>query len=105
MPAALPANHDDHDGGDLCSTTAGTDYWRWRGTAPAVGHFDCRRAFGQPVADALHNARCLSVPGSILYLVEAVLAAEIFRDFWSATRSMTQPRTRRTIAALCPLAA
>src|SRR5579864_6414890 len=105
MPVAFPADHDDDHCGDLRSTSAGTHYGRWRGTAPAAGDIHCRRAFGQSVADALHHARRLSVPRSVLDLVEAILAAEIFRDFWSASRSMTAYRLARGVAALCPAAA
>ena len=63
---------------------------RWRGTAPAVGDFDCRRAAGQSIADALHHPGCLSVSRPLLDLGQAILAAQIFRHFWSPSRSMTE---------------
>ncbi len=61
LPAAIPADHDDDDGGD--SRRAAVDGWnrhRLR-AAPAAGHSHHRRPDLQPAADALHHTGDLSV--------------------------------------------
>ena len=59
LPAALPADHDDHDGRAAGGPAAGTGHGLRLGAAPAAGHRDGRRPAGQPGTDALHHARHL----------------------------------------------
>ena len=58
---AVPAHHDDDDGGVAGRTTVGARHGNWRGAAASVGHHDCWRIAAQPVVDALHNAGGLFV--------------------------------------------
>ena len=61
LPAALPADHDDHHGGAARRRAAGARHRHRLGTAPAARHHDHRRPDLQPGADALHHAGDLSV--------------------------------------------
>ena len=61
LPAALPPDHDDDDGGDAGRAAAGARRRRRRRDAPAARHRDRRRPARQPGADALHDARRLSL--------------------------------------------
>ena len=49
LPAALPADHDDHDGGAARRAAAGPRQRRGLGAAPAAGHRHRRRADREPV--------------------------------------------------------
>ncbi len=74
VPEAVPADHDDDDGGDAGRGAAGDRLWRGRRIAPAARHFDRRRADGQPGADPLHDAGHLSLPRSFPSVGAAALA-------------------------------
>ena len=64
LPAALPADHDDDDGGAAWRVAAGDRLRHRVRAAPAAGHRHRRRAVVQPDADALHDAGRLSVSRS-----------------------------------------
>src|SRR5581483_7055924 len=61
VPAALSADHDDHDGGIARRTAACAGLRRRLGAAPAAGRSDRRRPAGQPAAHAVHDARDFSL--------------------------------------------
>ena len=61
MLAAVPADHDDDDGGAAGRIAVGAGHGNWLGVAASAGHHDRRRTAAQPVADALHDAGDLSV--------------------------------------------
>ena len=63
LPAAVPADLDDHDGGDAVRHPADAGHRRRVGTAPAAGLRDGGRAGAEPDPDALHHAGDLSVSG------------------------------------------
>ena len=54
--AALPAHHDDHDGGAAQRHSAGVRLGHRLGIAETAGRSDGGRPAGQPGADALHHA-------------------------------------------------
>ena len=62
LPAALPADHDDHHGGAAGRAAAGAGHGRRLRAAPAAGHRHRRRPDRQPDADALHHAGGLPLP-------------------------------------------
>ena len=55
VPAALSADHDDHDGGAARRLAAGAGHGNWFGVAPPAGNRDRRRTAAQPAADAVHD--------------------------------------------------
>ena len=57
----FPSDHDDDNGGDARRPAIGDRVRRGRGAAPAIGHFDRRRADRQPGADPLHDPGNLSL--------------------------------------------
>ena len=57
---SLPADHDDHHGGDARRRSAGHWTRNGLGAAPAAGHFCCRRSAVLPGPHALHDAGHLS---------------------------------------------
>ena len=61
VPAALPADHDDDDGGAAGRIAAGARHRHGVRVAASAGHHDRRRLAGQPVADAVHDAGGLFV--------------------------------------------
>ena len=61
LSAPLPAHHDDHDGGASRRHPADAQLRCWFGVAAATGLYDRRWAAAEPVADALHDARGLSL--------------------------------------------
>ena len=61
LPAALPADHDDHHGGAAGRRAAGARHRHGLGVAASAGHHHRRRTDLQPDADALHHAGDLSV--------------------------------------------
>ena len=65
MHAALPAHHDDDDGGAVWRAPAGLWDRHRIGTAPAAGHHHRRRTGGQPDADALHHTGGLPCAGQV----------------------------------------
>ena len=69
VPAALPADHDDDDGGAARRPAAGDRLRHGRGAAPAARHRDRRRPDLQPDADAVHDAGRLSLSRSPADLV------------------------------------
>src|SRR2546426_6708717 len=75
LPAALPADHDDHHGGNPGRAAARAAPGRRRRTASAARHRDRRRADPEPAAHAVHDAGRLSVPGPLPAVVEAPDAA------------------------------
>ena len=56
LPAALPADHDDHHGGAARRAAAGAGHRHRRRAAPPAGHRHRRRPDLQPGAHALHHA-------------------------------------------------
>ena len=56
LPAALPPDPDDHDGGPARRAAADAGQRHRLGTAPAAGRGDRRRPDRQPGADAVHHA-------------------------------------------------
>ena len=56
LPAAVPADPDDHPGGDVRRDAADAGHRRRLGVAPPVGHLHRRRPAGEPVADPVHHA-------------------------------------------------
>ncbi len=60
MPGAIPADHDDDDGGAVRRRSAGRRTWRGRGTAQAPRRRDRGRTDRLADADALHHAGHLS---------------------------------------------
>src|SRR5262249_49383229 len=56
LPAAFPADPDDHDGGVVGSAALGTGDGGGVGAAAAAGHRHRRWAARQPAAHALHHA-------------------------------------------------
>src|SRR5262249_47278101 len=58
---ALPADPDDHHGGDSRRPAADARHRHRFGTAPAARHRHYRRTCVQPIADAVHHARHLSL--------------------------------------------
>ena len=56
LPAALPPDHDDHDGRAARRYAAGARQRHRLGAAAAAGHCHGRRTAAQPGADALHDA-------------------------------------------------
>src|SRR6267154_2983752 len=65
MPAAVPAHHDDDDGGAVGRASAGAAKRDRLGDATSAGYRDCGGAVVLAVSDALHDAGNLSLPGSI----------------------------------------
>ncbi len=61
LPAALPADHDDHDGGDPRRAALAARHRHRLRTAPAARPRHYRRLDRQPDADAVHDARDLSL--------------------------------------------
>ena len=61
LPAAVPADHDDHHGGAAGRSAAGARHRSGIGAAAAAGHHHGRRTDLQPAADAVHDAGDLSV--------------------------------------------
>ena len=61
MPAAISSDHDDDHGRVARRTAASVGNGHRSRIAQASGHHDRRRTDGEPVVDALHHARCLSV--------------------------------------------
>ncbi len=61
VPAAFPADHDDHDGGAARRLAARSWQRRGFGTSPAAGYHHRRRLVAEPVADAVHDAGGLPV--------------------------------------------
>ena len=61
LPAAFPADHDDHDGGAAGRHPAGAGQGDRVRAAPAAGDRDRRRTAAEPVADAVHDAGDLPV--------------------------------------------
>ena len=57
---ALPADHDDHDGGAAGRAAADDRLGRGFGAAPSARHHDGRRPDPEPGADAVHDAGHLS---------------------------------------------
>ncbi len=55
LPAAVPADHDDHVRRAVRRPAAGAGQRGWFGTAPAAGNCDRGRIAREPVADALHH--------------------------------------------------
>src|SRR5262249_46355529 len=64
LPAALPPDHDDDDGGATRRPAARGRHRHRFGTAPAARHLDRRWLVAEPVSDAVHDARHL--PGLLL---------------------------------------
>ncbi len=62
LPAALPADPDDHDGSPADRPAADAERRRGIGTAAAAGLRDGRRLDGEPGADLVHHAGDLPVP-------------------------------------------
>src|SRR5262249_54381053 len=62
LPAALPADHDDHAGGDVRRPAAGAQPRRGCRAPPAAGHRDRGRAHREPGAHALHHSGDLPLP-------------------------------------------
>ena len=60
LPAALPPDHDDHDGGAAGRAAADDRLGRGLGAAPSARHHDGRRPDREPGADAVHHAGRLS---------------------------------------------
>ena len=63
LPAALPADHDDHHGGVVRGAAAGAGTWHRLGAAPAAGLHHGGRPAAEPGADAVHDSGDLPVPG------------------------------------------
>jgi len=61
LPAALPADHDDHDGGAAGGAAAGTGDGGGVGAAAAARHRHRRRAARQPDAHPLHDPGGISL--------------------------------------------
>ncbi len=61
LPAALPPDPDDHDGGGARRPAADAGHRHRLGAAPSARHLDRRRPAGQPGADAVHDAGDLSL--------------------------------------------
>ena len=61
VPAALPADSDDDDGGSLRRVAAGPGYGNRIGIAAATRRYNHRRLDREPDAHALHHARGLSL--------------------------------------------
>src|ERR1700760_1014951 len=59
MPAALPADPDDHDGGAPRGVTADARKRNGIGVTPAARRCHCRRPGAQPIADLVHDPRHL----------------------------------------------
>src|SRR4029077_6020555 len=57
LPAALPADHDDHDGGVAGRIAARAGNRHRVGVAPPTRYRDRRRSAGEPGPHALHDAR------------------------------------------------
>ena len=64
LPAALPADHDDHGGGAARRGSAGARDRDRRRAPPAAGHHHRRRSAGLAGADAVHHAGHLSLHGA-----------------------------------------
>ncbi len=62
LSPALPADHDDHAGGDARRRAADPGHRRGRGAAPAAGHRHRGRVDREPDPDALHHPRRVSHP-------------------------------------------
>ena len=88
VPAALPAHHDDHDGGAARRLAAGPGHGNRFRTAPPPGHLHGRRPDREPGAHAVHDA------GHLHFLRPA--RAKIFRK---ARFRDERPRPRRRINA------
>src|SRR5512145_3345014 len=65
MPASVPANHDDDDGGAPCRRAADARSWHRIGASSAARLRDGWRSDLQPGADTLHDAGRLLVPRSV----------------------------------------
>src|SRR5207302_10317548 len=74
LPAALPADHDDHHGGHSGRAAARAAPGRRRRAASAPRHRDRRRADPEPAAHALHDAGRLPVLGPLPAVVETRVA-------------------------------
>ena len=61
VPAAFPADFDDHDGGHVRRFAARLGHGHGLGAAPAAGHHHHRRLDRQPDADSLHHSGRLSL--------------------------------------------
>src|SRR5262249_12143731 len=61
LPAALPADPDDHHGGGARRIAADARYRRRLGVAPSARHLDRRRPAAQPGAHPVHHAGDLPV--------------------------------------------
>ena len=59
LPAALPAHHDDDNGGTLRRPAPCPGNRNRLGVAASVGHHDCGRPAGEPIAHALHHSGCV----------------------------------------------
>src|ERR1035437_2288427 len=64
LPAALPADHDDHRGSAVRDAAHRAGLWRRRRRPPAARPRRSRRPGGQPVPDALHYTGNLPLPGA-----------------------------------------
>ena len=65
VPAAVPADHDDHHGGAARSAAAGTGARHRVGIAEAARHLDCGRFVAVAIPYALHDAGHLSLSGPL----------------------------------------
>src|SRR6185312_13924314 len=65
MHAALPSDHDDHNGGIARRASVGAGHRSRLGVTASAGNYHCWRAHLQPSADAFHHARGLFVYGPV----------------------------------------